>query len=177
MTGYVGSPLGVVHLRLKFYYRALTTGHSPYFPWKSIWKANVPSKVGFFLFFILFFIYKHGQQLGQIFTTGNLWKSICLVTPGGVAHWLGILWDKLWNPNVLGSSNHACVHSLGAIGLGEFNCPLNYLRCTCRKLLAEGLCTPKISRGSALDTWCQSKKEKSICLVEWCFFFIFFFKY
>ena len=48
MTGYVGSPLGVVHLRLKSYYRALTTSHSPYFPWKSIWKSKVPSKVAFF---------------------------------------------------------------------------------------------------------------------------------
>ena len=31
-----------------------------------------------------------------------------------------------------------CIHSLKAIKLGEFNCPLNYLRWICKKLLVEG---------------------------------------
>ena len=31
------------------------------------------------------------------------------------------------------------------IGLGEFNCLLNYPRYTCGKLLTEGLCTPENS--------------------------------
>ena len=66
---------------------------------------------------------------------------------------LQCLWPKWWRPwswrcafyKVQGLTPLGCIQSFGAIGLGEFNCPLNYKRCTCGKLLVEGLCTPWIS--------------------------------
>jgi hypothetical protein len=60
--------------------------------------------------------------------------------------------------DVFGSSSHC---PLVAIGLREFNCPLNYPRCTCGKLLVEGLCTPPgIVEANASNTQCQKKKKK-----------------
>ena len=64
-------------------------------------------------------------------------------TPRGVAYWSGKLRDEQFD--VLGSSNHMCIHFLGAIRLGKFNCPLNYSRYTFGKLLTEGPCTPRIN--------------------------------
>ena len=55
-----------------------------------------------------------------------------------------------------------CIQSLGAIGLGEFNCPLNYVRCTCWKLLAEGLCTPGISKSKCFGHPVPIKKKQII---------------
>jgi hypothetical protein len=55
-----------------------------------------------------------------------------------------------------------CIQSFVAIVLGEFNCLLNYLRCTCRKLLVEGLCTPRISQSKCFGHPVPIKKKKNL---------------
>ena len=65
------------------------------------------------------------------------------------------------------------------IWLGEFNCPLNYPRCTYRKLFSEGLCTPGLigTKSWALGVNQKKKKTQSYNYIqnfkkfrsrEWC---------
>ena len=48
---------------VKSYYQILSMGHTPHFPWKSIWKVKIPLKVAFFA---------RTAAWGQILTMENL---------------------------------------------------------------------------------------------------------
>ncbi|XP_035544454.1 uncharacterized protein LOC108983424 isoform X2 [Juglans regia] len=56
---------------VKTYYKILVSQGNEYFPWKSIWKSRVPSKVAFFVW---------TAALGKILTTDNLRKRGLIVT-------------------------------------------------------------------------------------------------
>uniref|UniRef100_A0A2N9H7N1 MGS-like domain-containing protein n=1 Tax=Fagus sylvatica TaxID=28930 RepID=A0A2N9H7N1_FAGSY len=53
-------------LEVKSFYNLLLLIHEKVFPWKSVWKPTVPSKVSFFLW---------TAALGRVLTTDNLWKQ------------------------------------------------------------------------------------------------------
>ena len=52
---------------------------------------------------------------------------------------------------MLPTRSKVCMQSFGTIGLGEFNCPLNYSCCTCGKFIAKGLCTLGLVRANVSD--------------------------
>jgi hypothetical protein len=54
-------------LEVKSFYNLLLLIHEKVFPWKSVWKPTVPSKVSFFLW---------TAALGRVLTTDNLWKQV-----------------------------------------------------------------------------------------------------